>query len=272
MSMSFVDGPARRRSRWIVPPRHQGTERCRLFCLPFAGGGASTYRAWAAELPADVAVYPVQLPGREERFNEPAYTDLRHLAQVLAGELRPHLDTPYAVFGHSMGALLTYELLGQLHAIGAPAPQHVFLSSYLPPQHARRWAPIHHLPDEAFVEEIRRLGGTPDPVLQHPELLSLLLPTLRADFQACETYVPQDTAPLPWPVTVYGGTRDAEVPPALLAGWQVHTAAGFTCRLFDGNHFYFMSSREALLEDIRSTLQSVPAPPSAHRTSSGTAW
>ncbi len=251
----------RRRSRWILPARTQGTVSCRLFCLPYAGGGASVFRTWGAGLPDSIAVHAIQPPGREERVNEPPLTDLRELARELALELLPLLDMPYAVFGHSMGALFAYELLQQLSALRASPPRHLFLSSYLPPQYTRRWAPIHQLPDDEFLEEIRKLNGTPDAVLRHPELMALLLPTLRADFAACERYAPQHPVAMSWPVTVYGGTDDTDVPAELLAGWQLHTAASFRMRLFDGDHFFLTACRNALLDDIRTTLLPAPTPP-----------
>ena len=105
----------------------------RLFCLPFAGGGASAYRTWTTELAPQIDVCPVQLPGREERFNEPAHTDLRALASMVITQLQAYFDKPYALFGHSMGALLSYEVSRQLEAQGAPTPVRTFLSAYVPP-------------------------------------------------------------------------------------------------------------------------------------------
>ena len=146
----------------------------RLFCLPFAGGGASAYRTWTTELAPQIDVCPVQLPGREERFNEPAHTDLRALASMVITQLQAYFDKPYALFGHSMGALLSYEVSRQLEAQGAPTPVRTFLSAYVPPHRPSRWSPIHHLPDNAFLDEIRQLEGTPAAVLQHEELLHFL--------------------------------------------------------------------------------------------------
>lgn len=232
----------------------------RLFCLPFAGGGASAYRTWVAELAPHIEVCPIQLPGREERFHEPAHTDLRAMASLVVEQLLAFFDKPYALFGHSMGALLSYEVLRQLQESGAPAPVHAFLSAYVPPHRASRWAPIHQLPAAEFLDELRQLEGTPEAVLQHPELMQFLLPTLRADFQACETYDGSVPARLAAPLTVYGGVDDGDVSEEELAAWQVHTSADFRLRMFPGKHFYLQSAREALLADIRHTLQAPRAP------------
>ena len=116
---------------------------------------------WTTELAPQIDVCPVQLPGREERFNEPAHTDLRALASMVITQLQAYFDKPYALFGHSMGALLSYEVSRQLEAQGAPMPVRTFLSAYVPPHRPSRWSPIHHLPDDAFLDEIRQLDGTP---------------------------------------------------------------------------------------------------------------
>ena len=226
----------------------------RLFCLPFAGGGASAYRTWTTELAPQIEVCPVQLPGREERFNEPAHTDLRALASMVITQLQPYFDKPYALFGHSMGALLSYEVSRQLEAQGAPMPVRTLLSAYVPPHRPSRWSPIHHLPDDAFLDEIRQLDGTPAAVLQHQELMQFLMPTLRADFEACETYNSGQWSPLSCPLTIYGGLDDGEVSEEELAAWQVHTSSDFRLRMYAGNHFYLHTAREALLADIRHTL------------------
>jgi len=252
--------------RWIIPPRVRVDAPVRLFCLPFAGGGASAYRTWGTVLAPHVEVCPIQLPGREERFDEPAHTNLRTMASIVVEQLHAFFDKPYALFGHSMGALLSYEVLRQLEAVSAPAPVQAFLSAYVPPHRPSRWAPIHQLPDAAFLDELRQLEGTPEAVLQHPELMQFLLPTLRADFQACETYEGGALSPLATPLTIYGGTDDGDVSEEELAAWQVHTSSDFRLRIFPGNHFYLHSAREALLADISHTLQALRTPRSAPAT------
>src|SRR5262249_43042969 len=148
----------------------------------------AVFRSWSDSLPASVEVCPVQLPGRETRFRELPFTQLAPLAEALGRSLRPFFDRPFAFFGHSMGALVAFELARVLVRTAGPQPVPLFASACAAPQVRDCETPIHALPDAAFREELRRLGGTPALVLHNAELVDLLLPTLRADFAVCETY------------------------------------------------------------------------------------
>jgi medium-chain acyl-[acyl-carrier-protein] hydrolase len=244
-------------SKWITCARPNPAARLRLFCLPFAGGGASAYRSWPAALPSWLEVCAIQLPGREERYREPALTNLVALAHTVAHEMTPYLDRPYAIFGHSMGALLAFEATRQLRQASARMPEALFLAGYPAPQLTAR-KPIHELPDAAFVEEMRRLQGTPEAVLQNADLMAFILPILRADFEACDLHVSAAEPPLPCPFHVYGGEHDQEVGAAALAGWREHTAGTFTQRTLPGTHFFVQTGRDLLLSDIAGHLQTLP--------------
>jgi len=239
---------------WITCPRPSPDARFRLFCLPFAGGGASTYRLWPSHLPPAVEVCPVQLPGREERYREPAFTSVIGLSRAVARELAPYLDRPFALFGHSMGALLAFEIARALRHSGAAAPAALLLAAYPEPAASSARVPIHHLPDADFIAEMRRLQGTPEAVLHNDELMAFMLPILRADFRACDTYRYTPGPPLDCPIVAYGGRDDREVGPADLDAWRVHTTASFDRRLLDGNHFFVQSQRDALLADVGGRL------------------
>ena len=230
----------------------------RLFCLPFAGGGASTYRQWPAALPASIEVCPVQLPGREERYGEPAHTSVIGVSRALARELAPYLDKPFAIFGHSMGALLAFETARALRHAGARGPAALLASAYPAPQDAVTRTPIHQLPDHAFIEEMRKMEGTPEAVLANAELMAFMLPVLRADFQACDTYVFAGEPPLDVPLTVYGGVDDREVDRAALDAWRDTTHGDFTLRLLPGGHFFVQTHRDLLLADIAGRLSALP--------------
>jgi medium-chain acyl-[acyl-carrier-protein] hydrolase len=225
----------------------------RLICVPFAGGGIGAFRAWARRLPVGVELVAAQLPGRESRLRE---APLDSIAEIVAGML-PSVagaaDLPLALFGHSMGALIAYELALALEAGAGRAPAHLFLSARRPPDEPDPEAPVHHLPDPQFLDELQsRYGAVPPAVRQEPELLALLLPTLRADIRALESYAPS-TRKVRCPLHVYGGLDDRHPRPSQLAGWQRVAEREIRVRLFSGDHFYLTAQPDALIEDIAST-------------------
>ncbi|HEX6290381.1 MAG TPA: thioesterase domain-containing protein [Herpetosiphonaceae bacterium] len=242
---------------WITFPRPNPAARLRLFCFPYAGGGASIYRTWSSVLPPEIEVYPVQPPGRETRLKDKPFTQVPELVASLSSAILPHLNMPYAFFGHSMGALTCFELARQLRRQNAPLPLHIFVSGHRAPQIPDDDEPIYHLPDAEFIEELRTLNGTPDAVLQNDELMRLMLPLLRADFELCNTYTFTEDAPLPCPITAYGGLQDDEVSRDQLAAWREHTSAHFTMRMFPGDHFYLHGSRALLLQTLAQDLVQV---------------
>jgi surfactin synthase thioesterase subunit len=233
----------------------------RLFCLPFAGGGASAYHGWVGALPPAVDVCPVQPPGRETRRDEPPIPALGRLVEALADELLPHLDAPFALFGHSMGGLIGFELARHLRRRHGPSPVRLFVSAHRAPHLPGHERQLHRLPTAALVEELHRLKGTPEAVFRYPELLELVLPVLRADFALCETYRYFPDQPLDCPISAFGGTEDPRVGPALLAAWGFQTRAAFELRLFGGDHFYLRPHQAALLEAIGADLAPHLGPP-----------
>lgn len=240
---------------WIPYRSPSSDARLRLFCFPFAGGGASIYRGWGDALPAAVEVCPVQLPGRERRFREPLHTRMDTLVSELGAALRPLLDVPFALFGHSMGALVGFELARELRRQGGPRPVHLFVSGHRAPRLPEVNPPVYHLPDDRFLAELRRLNGTPRELLENEELMELLLPLLRADMGICESYgyTPED--PLDVPVSVLGGDEDPEVPVPDLAPWSEETSRECTLRTYPGDHFFIHGARESVLRDLRDDLE-----------------
>lgn len=243
-------------SLWLqrFAPRPQA--RARLFCFPHAGVGAAVYRQWSTALPVDLEVCAIQLPGRANRLREPALTSVSALVQALLPALQPHLDLPFAFFGHSMGAVLSSELARALQDQGMSGPRHLFVSGRRPAHWPNPDPLLHILPDGEFVAEIqRRYGGIPPEVAEHEELLSLLLPSLRADITALETHTPPPTrAPLACPISVFGGADDPLTPREHLDGWRSETSGPFRVRVLPGDHFYLQAQRDVLLGDLAATL------------------
>ena len=239
----------RARSPWtrVVHPRPAA--RLRLICLPWAGGGASGYRDWPSHLPDDVEVVAVQLPGRESRLAEPPVSSMEPLVARLAVGILGRLDRPFALFGHSMGALIAFELAGRLRSMGRE-PVHLLVSGARAPHLPSRWRDRHTSPDREFVSTVRELGGTPPEVLDDPDLLDLVLPALRADFALVETYTPRAGPLLRCPVSAFGGVEDDDVGRDDLAAWSRHTTGPSRTHLLPGGHFYVNSSRESLLRIV----------------------
>ncbi len=236
-----------------------GTPRRRLFCVPFAGGGAGAFRGWAKGLPADIEILAVQLPGREARLREPAFDSIPDIVAAVAPMIQAAAGLPYAIFGHSMGALLAFELTLELELGPERGPEQVFVSGRRAPDEPDPHSPVHALPEEAFLDELQlRYGAIPEAVRQEPELLALLLPTLRADIAAIERYTPSSARKMRCPVHVYGGTEDRHPLPAQLPGWQRVAEREVRVRTFAGNHFYLAAQQAALLADIAAHW---PGPP-----------
>jgi len=231
----------------------------RLFCFPFAGGSAMTYRTWSDFLPTNIEVCPVELPGRGSRMREQAYTKIKPLVQNLSEALVSYLDRPYVFFGHSMGALIGFELVRLFRGKKLPLPAHFFVSGHIAPQVESHHDPIFNLPDEAFREELLKLDGTPEPVLNNDELMRLLLPMLRADFELNETYAYEPDDPLECPITVYGGIHDNDVDRKSLEAWQEQTSAKFSIQMFAGGHFFFQTEQSVVLQVLSHQLKAIVA-------------
>jgi medium-chain acyl-[acyl-carrier-protein] hydrolase len=240
-------------SRWLPFAPARGDGRGVAFCFPFAGGGASFYRPWA-QLAPSIALCPVQLPGREERLFERPFERLQPLVEAAAAELLPVLSSRYVLFGHSMGALVCYELAQVLRDRGAPPPLHLFVSGAPAPHRAGETEPIFDLPEDRFLPALRRYGGLPDEVLRSRELLDLLLPRLRADLAVTGTYVYTARPPLACPITAFGGDADPSVAADAVKAWREHTLGSFDAEIFPGGHFFVSDVAGPILARIAAAL------------------
>lgn len=254
---------------WFFNANVNSRANLRIFCFPYAGGGASVFREWSRFFPKDVEVCPVQLPGRESRGLESPMTSLSHIVQAIVVEIEPLLQTPYAFFGHSMGALIAYETACQINSKYGKPPAHLFVSGRSGPSLPYTKKKLYQLPDDAFKNELRLMNGTPEAVLQHDELMQLLLPRLRADFEVCETYSYIQNQPLPCPISAFGGKADYGVSAASLAAWNEHTLNEFNLYMFDGDHFFLHNQQENVMQTVIDSIHPIPAIPTKRQVVHG---
>jgi len=215
------------------------------------------YRAWADRMPESVELCLVQLPGRGSRSLESPFVRLISLVEAIEPAILEFLDKPFAFFGHSMGAKIGFELARHLRRKEKLEPTHLFVSGCRAPQLPREARPIHDLPEPDFIEELRRLNGTPNEVLENPELMQLMIPLLRADFAVCSTHTYMAESPLSCSISAYGGLADQEVSRENLEAWRVQTEAMFHLRTFPGDHFFVNANRALLLRVLSEELDRV---------------
>ena len=215
------------------------------------------FRGWQERLPRTVEVCPVELRGRGRRLHEPPFTRLTTLIEATAEGLLPLLDKPFAFFGHSMGAMISFELARLLRKEHGLMPLHLFVSGRRAPHVPESDPPTYNLPDAEFLKELRRLNGTPQEVLEHTELIELMMPLLRADFEVVQTYHYAPGPPLDCPITAFGGLQDVEVRREYLDGWHNYTTVAFTLRMMPGDHFFLHTAQRLLLQILAQELQRI---------------
>jgi medium-chain acyl-[acyl-carrier-protein] hydrolase len=227
--------------------------KVRLLCFPYAGGSAVVYKDWSRYLSSSIEVVLVELPGRGTRSREALIDDLKRIIVGISDQLPSVIEPPFAFFGHSMGAVIAFEVARILRSRSLAEPIHLFVSG--------RWAPqmpndfiTHDLPYDEFIARLRELGGTPHEALSNSELMELILPILRADFKAIELYEYSPGEPLSCPISAFGGLEDIEVRREHLAGWEEQTAAHFSLHSFKGDHFFLHTARSQLLGLIERKL------------------
>ena len=235
---------------WFPGIQESQDPKLRLFCFPYAGGGASAFRGWQRFLPAGAALCPARLPGRETRVNEPAFDSMERLIPALAEAIAPHLDRPFALFGHSLGAAIAFELARAL----AARPVCLFVSGARAPQLRQGRVPAPAPSDEELIDELRRLDGVPKQLLEHRELIGLTLPALRADTAVYRNYAYREGPPLACPIRAYGGDDDARVTRQDLEGWGAQTAASFQAEMLPGGHFFLQTHQDEFLKALARDL------------------
>jgi medium-chain acyl-[acyl-carrier-protein] hydrolase len=239
---------------WFVNFRPNRTARMRLFCFPYAGGGPHVFRTWNSILPDWVELQVVQLPGHGTRILEQPYRSLPELLPDVVEAMLPMLDRPYAFFGHSLGALISYEIALRLQKQIPYLPSHLFVSAREAPHLPDTEEPIFQLPDEAFILKLKEYNGTPRQVLLNPELMEIFLPVLRADFQINETYQHLPGEKLRCPLTVIGGSNDTRIPVETLQAWEELSLQPVGLHIIPGDHFFLHTAQEELVQLIAGKL------------------
>jgi surfactin synthase thioesterase subunit len=242
------------KSQWLPARRANSNANVRLFCFPYAGGNESAYRYWQQKLPESIEVLPVQLPGRGSRIKEPPYSELRPLIRAASEALAAEMEKPFALFGHSMGALIAFELARELRKQHGIQPVHLFISAKCSPRQRPEDPAVGQLSDAALIDVLERYEGTPQDLLNDAELMRLMLPVIRADMALCDSYVYEPGPPLECPITVFGGLEDHLRSRACLESWQEYTRGPFMLRMLPGGHFFINSWAVPVFEVIRQEL------------------
>lgn len=240
-------------SPWLVREQKTASRRLRLYCFCYAGGSASVYAPWQARLDPAIEVCAVQLPGRGGRMAEKPFTSLAEVIKALAVVIGRQDGLPFAFFGHSLGGLLAFELARYQKLHYMRMPEHLFVSGCDAPQYRSPSPRLHTLPDLELIEVLKDFNGTPPDVLQHRELMDLLLPTIRADFALVDDYVYRPGLPLAMPITVLAG-RQEDRTVEQVEGWQKETLSDCNVHWFDGDHFFILPEQQAVLDCIGAGL------------------
>ena len=235
---------------WLVRQPSRPRARLGLFCFPHAGGNAWAFRGWAAAMPEEIEVCAVQLPGHGHRIREAALHDFEVLLSQLADAVAPELDRPYAFFGHSLGALLAFELARRLRDRTGAEPRHLFVSGCNAPHLPKESDDLSQGDDEAIIGKLQELNCTPPQVLQNRELMALMLPVLRADFAVYESYVYRASPPLRCPITVLAGSSDPRTSTEDLEAWQQQTTGLFAVQRFPGDHFFIVTEERSVVRAV----------------------
>lgn len=242
---------------WLLRPKPNTSAAVRLFCLPFAGGGASTYHAWPSAFPREVEICAVQLPGRESRMHERRIASAPALAQALVDAIEPYLDRQFALFGYSMGALLAFETARALRRRRLPMPAHLFVAAMHAPHVPGTVPPLSRLPPDQLVRAVRSHYQPPEDVFHIPELLELYLPILRDDMALVDDYVYQDEPPLSCAIDAYVGEHDRSTSVEANRRWREQTTGAFAQSIFPGSHFFLRDELPALQRHVAGRLDRV---------------
>ena len=241
--------------RAFVCPQARPQAEKRLFLFPHAGGSAASFVQWNTSLPDHLESWVAYLPGRGSRSREAPHTGIAPLVEELTQAIEPLLDKPSIFFGHSLGGLIAFELARQLRRCNLPQPSMLFVSACSAPHQPHSRPLVHALSDEEFLDELKKFNNIPDEILRESELMDLVLPSLRADVQAFETYIYSPEAPLDFPIIAFGGIDDPRVSRGQLEAWAIQTNSSFKSEYFPGDHFFINTARDLVIASIVTELK-----------------
>jgi len=240
---------------WFMCSRPNPMARIRLFCFPYAGGGASIFHSWAYQLPSDIETIGIQMPGLESRIMEPPVETISIAVEMLLPVIYSRIDKPFVLFGHSLGAFISFELTRKLRERYGLQPLHMLVAGIRAPQILNRNSPIYDLPEVDFLEKLqRRYNGIPEELLENPDILQLVLPGLRASFKMYECYEYMEGDPLDFDITAFGGYQDKTATTEDLEAWRRQTNRSFSLQMLPGSHFFINSEQELFLQTLCSDL------------------
>lgn len=244
-------------NNWFVGTQTNPQAEMRLFLFPYAGGGPAVFNNWTSEFPGSIEVCIAHYPGRGSRHHEPPISQITILAERYALAIQPLLDKPFVFFGHSLGGLIAFELARQMRQQKLSQPLLLFISACGAPHLPDPNPPIHGYSDAEFMRALQQLNGVPPALLGQPNMIQLLLPMLRTDFEAIECYRHNPAeSPLSIPIIAFAGADDPRVGQERIEGWALHTDAGFQSQYFPGDHFFMNTGRESVISAIAAELQS----------------
>ena len=232
-----------------IPMSASPRNRLPLYCFPYGGAGASAYRDWSRELPEWIEVKPLQPPGRESRFREAPHTRLAPMVADMLGKVEAE-PGPFALFGHSLGGLVAFELARELRRQGRPAPVLLVVSGFGAPHLLRDRPQVSHLAPDDFWREVQAHYDVTPEIVAEPIFRELAYPALRADLEIVETYVHREEPPFDFPLLALGGFGDPEAAPEQIEAWKGYSRLPVRVRIFPGGHFYVNSSRAEVLAEI----------------------
>jgi medium-chain acyl-[acyl-carrier-protein] hydrolase len=264
VSPATVERPA---AGWLREVSREPWPELRLVCLPYAGGSGAAYRSWPLGLPRGVEVLAVELPGRGTRAEEPPSRLLDAIVTGVTDALRELPARRSVLFGHSLGAVVAFEVARRLRGEGLPGPELLVVAAREAPHVGLRREPVYALPDDEFLDALAALGGTPPEVLAEPDLLAVAMASLRADFEIADTYADhrrvdrggghRTDRPLDVPILALGGTHDPDVEPSDLDGWREYTSAGFRSAILPGSHFFVKDAEPVFLRLLARELDAL---------------
>lgn len=242
---------------WFAVHPARKSPSVRLFAFPHGGGGASAFRAWPSELPAHIELWAFRPPGREYRHREPSFPDMQSAVKTFIEVARAELEQPYVCFGHSLGALMAFEVARALSREGGRPPEKVIVAGHSAPHMTLRRRHVHKLSDREMIAELKDFAGTPAKVLDDPDMMSMMIRPIRADFKIRETYEFLPGEPLSCPLVAFSGDTDPEVLPEQLDGWSQHTRGAFAAFTLPGSHFFVNERTSGFFPKLRAQLESV---------------